>query len=133
VKRYEEHAVRASSLRARIAHAVSCTLKECDLGRDEVAARMSEGLGEDVSKNMLDAYASEAREQSSVPFLRMLALVHVTGDMRLLQMAAELFEHSVVEDRYLPWVEVGQLADKKDNVERAFEAARRNARRGGKS
>ena len=97
--------------------------------REQIAAKMSEWLGKDVSKHMLDAYASEAREEQTIPFLRVLALLHVTGDVRLLQLGAELFDHSVIDDKYLPWVEVGQLADTKDDVDKAFDAARRNARR----
>lgn len=140
VKRYEEQAVRASSLRSRIAHAVSQSLKDCELTRDDVAYRMSEWLGEDVSKNMLDAYASEAREEKSIPFLRILALAHVTGDMRLLQLGAELFDHSVVDNRYLRWIEVGKRAMRKKEIaqiaeheDREFEVALKAARRGDES
>jgi hypothetical protein len=130
VERYEEERVRAASLRSRIAKAVAETLKAADgFSREEIAAAMSDWLGEDISKHMLDAYASEAREEHTIPFLRVLALLHVTGDMRLLQLAAEMFGHSVIDDRYLTWVEVGQLADQKESIDRAFEAARRNARR----
>jgi hypothetical protein len=102
--------------------------------RDQLAVKMSEWLGEDVTKNMLDAYASEAREEHTIPFLRVLALLHVTSDVRLLQLGAEMFghSHSVIEDKYLGWVEVGQLADTKTEIDRAYDAARRaaNAKRG---
>jgi len=130
VERYDETHVRAASLRARIAKAVSETLKAKagDMSREEIAAAMSSWLGEEVSKHMLDAYASEAREEQTVPYLRLLALVHVTGDARLLQLGAEMFGHSVIEDKYLSWVEVGQLADTKGELDRAYEAARRRAR-----
>lgn len=92
---------------------------------------MGAWLGEDVSPNMLDAYASEARNDKTIPFLRLIALIEVTKDLRLLQLAAELFGHSVVDDKYLTWVEVGQLSEKKDELEKELDAARRTARRGG--
>lgn len=129
VERYDEERVRASSLRARIAKAVSETLKEATAPREEIAMHMSHWLGEEVSKNMLDAYASEAREEQTISFLRLLALVHVTGDVRLLQLGAEMFGHSVIDDKYLAWVEIGQLADTKNEIEKALDAAKRNARR----
>lgn len=128
VERFDETTVRAASLRSRIAKAVSETLKSARMPRGQVAAKMSDWLGEDVSKNMLDAYASEAREEHTIPFLRVLALLHVTGDVRLLQLGAELFGHSVVDDKFLPWVEAGQLADKRDDIQRELDAARRRAR-----
>ena len=129
VQRYDETQVRAASLRARIAKALAETLKAAPMPREQIAAKMSDWLGEDVSKNMLDAYASEAREEQTVSMLRLAALIHVTGDMRLLQLIAEMFGHAVVDEKYLTWVEVGQLADKKVSIDRAFEAAQRNARR----
>ena len=130
VRRFEEQEVRAASLRSRIAHAVSATMKESEQSREAIAEAMSAWLGEEVSAHMLNAYASEAREDHTIPYMRLLALVQVTGDTRLLQLGAELFGTSVVEDRWLPWVEVGQLADKKQDVESAFESALRAARRG---
>ncbi len=130
VTRFDDHRVRTSTLRARIARAVSETLTDSERTRQDIAENMSIWLGEEVTKNMLDAYASEARSDHTIPFLRLLALVHVTGDLRLMQLGSDLFEHSVIDNRYLTWVEVGQLADKKDELEKSFEAARRNARKG---
>ncbi|NLF16683.1 MAG: DNA transposition protein [Lentisphaerae bacterium] len=140
IRRYEEPIVRASTLRSRIAHAVAATLRDCELPREEVARQMSAWLGEDVSRTMLDAYASEAREEKTIPYLRLMALVHVTGDMRLLQLGAELFAHSVVDDRYLRWVEVGKRALRKKEIaqiaeqeDHDFEVALKAARRGEES
>lgn len=129
IERFEERAVQASTMRSRIARGVSVTLNECPMSRREVAKRMSDWLGEKVTENMLNAYASEAREEHSISYLRFLALVHATEDPRLLQVGAELIGHSVISDRYLPWVEVGQLADKKDEIDRAFDSSRRQARK----
>lgn len=131
VERYDENRVRTATLRSRIARAVAETLNDCDiLERGDIARRMSDYLGENVTKNMLNAYASEAREDHTIPFLRLLAMVHVTGDVRLLQLGAELFGHSVIEDRWLPWVDVGQLADRKEHIDREYEYVRRQARKG---
>lgn len=128
VQRFEDVRVRASTLRQKLALGVAETLKGSDLERPDIAEKMADWLGEDVSKNLLDRYASQAAEEHVIPLLRLIALIHVTGDVRILQMIAEMFGHSVVEDRFLPWIEVGQLAEKKDEFDRAFDAARRNAR-----
>ncbi|ANK79418.1 MAG: hypothetical protein TEF_00395 [Rhizobiales bacterium NRL2] len=130
VARYDEQRVRAADLRIRIARAISETLNDCDLDRSEVAKAMSEWLGEPVSKSTLDAYASPAKEEHTISYLRLMALVHVTGDRRLLQIAAEPLGWSVIEDRWLPWVEVGQLADAKEDLDRHYDMARRLARKG---
>lgn len=131
VRRYDEDRVRASSLRARITHAVAETLRDCEHDRGEIARRMSEWLGEDVSKNMLDAYASEARDDHSISYLRLLALVHVTGDIRPLQTGAEMFDHVVVADGLLDWVEVGRAYEVERQARQMVRSARRRVGRGG--
>lgn len=131
VARYDEPEVRSASLRDRISRAVALTLRECSKTRDDLAAEMSAWLGEEVSKASLDAYASQAREDHTISYLRLLALVHATGDTRLLQLGAELFGMTVIDNTYLPWVEVGQLAVTKEEIGKALDAALRQARRGG--
>lgn len=124
VRRYDERRVRAASLRGRISLAVAETLKDCELPRDEIAQRMSEWLGEDVSKHVLDAWASQARDDHTPSFLRVLALVHATGDARLLQLGAEMFGLSVIEDRYLSAVEDAMWADIEERARKRRKAAR---------
>lgn len=128
VERFDDRLVRAASLRSKVAKAVGETLRGTNIPRKEIAKAMSEWLGEDVSKHMLDAYASESKDGHTINFLRVLALIEITGDARLLQLGADLFGQSVIENRWLPWVDVGQLADKKDDIDRAFDTARRVAR-----
>lgn len=138
VKRYEEERVRTSTLRAKIARAVAETLHDCEPSRDEIAAAMADWLGEDVTKNMLNNYASEAQEDHTIPYLRLLALIHVTGDVRLLQIGAEMFGHVVADGKYLEWIRVGMEADRRDQAkkvqeecDREFDLALRNARKRG--
>lgn len=133
VRRFDEVEVRAASMRGRVAKAVSATLKAAAAegrNREAVAATMSEWLGEKVSAAMLNAYASEQREDHSISVVRLAALLLATGDVRLLQMLAEVTGHAVVEARFLPWIEVGQIADRKAELDRLYETARRGARKG---
>lgn len=102
---FPEDKVRAASLRAQISKAVALALKDCGKSRDEVAEEIGEYLGEACSKNILDAYASESREDHVINVVRFMALVHATGDVRLLQMLAEPFGMAVVDKQYLPAIE----------------------------
>ncbi|MEO5336909.1 MAG: DNA transposition protein [Magnetospirillum sp. WYHS-4] len=125
VRKFEEAEVRAASLRGRIAKAVAAALKETGKDRDQVAAEMSAYLAEEVTKNMLDAYASEAREDHTIPYLRLIALVQVTGDVRPLQIGAEPVGHSLVEDRYLAAIEDAMFDDKMEEMAQRRRMARR--------
>ena len=57
---------------------VGSMLNSDDRAREVIAAEMSVLLGEKVSRAMLDAYASPAREEHKVPFSRLIALTLVT-------------------------------------------------------
>lgn len=72
----------ALDFNAKLAQAMSRALDEArESGRDrhEVASRMSEILGQDVSKNMVDAYTSQARETHTISAVRFKAFVRATG------------------------------------------------------
>lgn len=73
-----------AGLERRIAGTVATILNSDQRTRSVLAAEMSDLLDEHVSKEMLDAYASPAREGHKVPMSRFLALVAVTGRHDLL-------------------------------------------------
>ncbi len=118
VKRFDDQRIKTANMRARIARAVSETLTESELSREEIAEHMAVFLGEECSKNMLDAYASEAREDHTIPYLRLIALVHTTGDVRLLQIGAELFGHLVVDNKFMKFIELGMMVERGETLQR---------------
>jgi hypothetical protein len=73
-----------AGLEQRINRDVGTALKGDPRPREVVAAEMSVLLGETVSKEMLDAYASPARVEHKVPISRYLALLAVTGRQDML-------------------------------------------------
>ena len=130
-EQFDEHQVRAATLVGRIAHGVAACLRDADrrdLGREEIAVRMSSYLGERVSKAMLDAYASEARADHIISLPRLMALVHVTGDRRLLELLTEPFGWCVVPRRFLALIELAALREHEDEMKRRGDALRRRAR-----
>jgi hypothetical protein len=62
---------------AEVSELIGEVLKSTDLDRYEVAARMSRLSGDDVSKNMLDAWSSPARADHNVPMYRIALLEEV--------------------------------------------------------
>ena len=73
-----------AGLEQRVAGLVATILNSDSRPRAIIAAEMSVMLAEDVSRQMLDAYASPARNEHKVPMSRFLALVAVTGRQDLL-------------------------------------------------
>lgn len=132
---YEPARVRSATLAGAIAQAVSATLKDDGRTRAEIAAAMSEYLGEDVTENMLNAYASEARESHVINLPRFIALLAVTGDQRALQMIAGKLDWAVIDRKYLPAIRLAQRVERRAEItrelDREIELDRRQLKAGG--
>jgi hypothetical protein len=122
--------IRAATLNSQLCRAISASLKACGRSRAKVAEAMSSYLGATVSEAILDAYASPARESHVINWPRLIALAHVTGDVRLLSVGLEQFGVALIDRRYLPYVEMGLLEEEKAELSRR-QARLRRAVRGG--
>jgi len=134
VRRFEAHRVRAASFREQVARAISAVLKDADAAgrsRESIAVAMSEFLGERVSLNMLNAYASQARDEHSVSVTRLFALLHATRDQRLLQLLAEPMGWAVIDQKFLPLIELAAVTDQAKALGKRAKEIRREVRRGG--
>lgn len=131
VKAFAPEKVRAASLAASLSKAVSASLKECGKSRGQVAAEMARYLGEGVSEDMLDKYASEAAESHIINVVRFIGLIAATKDRRLLELIASAFDWAVIERKYLPAIEYAGLLERKAEIDRATDALRRSLKSDG--
>lgn len=127
---YPEDAVRAATLGQRISRAVAQTLRDCRQDRRRIAERMGAYLGETVSLAMLDAYASQARGDHNISAVRLAALVHATGDERLLDLLAEPLGLAVIPRRMRPLLDLAEAHEEAEAARRKVDALRRMAREG---
>jgi len=74
-----------------------------------IAAEMSDILGETVSKEMLDAYASPARTEHKVPMSRFWALLVVTGRQDMLDPLLREIGMAGLLGREVETARIGQL------------------------
>lgn len=81
--------VPAMDFNVRIAQFIGRALKETSKSRAQIAAEMSEMLGEDVSVHMLNAYSSPAREEHRISLVRFKSLARVTASVWLWEAAVE--------------------------------------------
>lgn len=94
---------------ARIARTVAEILKEDDRDRSVIAAQMTVLLAEEVSKAMLDAYASPARDGHNISFSRMLALIAVTNRFDLLDRETRPIGAAVLVGEEIFTAEIGHI------------------------
>lgn len=69
-----EHDAAGMDYRGAVSRRVSRILRATDADRHHIAAECSRLTGRDISKPMLDAYASEARDTFNIPFWLIPAL-----------------------------------------------------------
>ncbi|PCI85489.1 MAG: DNA transposition protein [Hyphomicrobiales bacterium] len=111
-REFKERDVSAANIGAKYAKAIGLTLNECELTRGEIAMQMSDYLDEKIGKNMLDAYAAETRASHMIPMTRLEALIHVTGDLRLISLLAAQFKNNVVDAVYSHLIKATIYGDK---------------------
>jgi len=94
---------------AQVSELVGEVLKTTDLDRYEVAARMSRLSGDDVSKNMLDAWSSPARADHNLPLYRAALLEEVCASHSLTDWLVILRGGRVAYGREALDAELGKL------------------------
>lgn len=104
--------------RPQVAHMVSEILRGAAIDRYEVAARVSRLTGKDLSKNMLDAYASDAREDHNLPFYLAPALEAVCESHVLTAWLADIRGGRLLIGREALTAELGRLERQRDEAAR---------------
>jgi hypothetical protein len=92
-----------------IAAGVARALKEDSRPRAEIAWAMSTLLDEEISRWMLDAYASEARENHNISADRFLALVAVTNRFDILDAALRRIGAALLVGDEITTAELGNI------------------------
>lgn len=130
VRRYAPEAVRAATMRQRLARTVAAALRDADADRATIARRMTEFLGEPVSEAVLNRYASQAAEAHDIGAARFAALAHATGDARTVQELLAPLELVAVCASEAAWIRVGKMIDQQEALERRLASAKALARGG---
>lgn len=92
-----------------IASGVSTALKDDPRTRWELAAAVSQLLDDEVSKLMLDAYSSEARDGHNISASRFFALIAATGRFDILNAVCAMIGCKVLVGEEIHTAELGHL------------------------
>jgi hypothetical protein len=105
-----------------VAATVALALKDDTRSRYEIAGAVSALLDDPVSKTMLDAYASEAREAHNISAGRLLAVIAVTERFDLLDGLCRRIGAALLVGEELHAARVGHLQAKKRQIEQELKA-----------
>lgn len=111
-----------------IAASVGQVLKDDARSRYEVAMAMSELLDEEVTKLMLDAYASEARDNHNISAGRFLALIAVTSRHDILDHVLRRIGAAVLVGEEIATARAGHLRATIDRLREELKVVERQAR-----
>ncbi len=97
--------IRAADAKAKWAIAVSLALKSCKMSREEIARQMGEYLGEKISVDALNAYASQGKDTHIINAVRLEALLRVTDCKDLANTFVDVINCRAVPKDYVPHIE----------------------------
>jgi hypothetical protein len=123
VMRFSPERVRAARASARISRAVAEAIKQSRRSRGQIALAMSAYLGEDVSAAMLDQYTSTANDKNNIPAHRLIALLAVTGDARVINAALHDTSLVAVDAKFEPLIRREMAKEARDRLDREISAA----------
>lgn len=116
--------IKAANIKVKWSKAISLALSNCPMSREEIAKQMGDYLGENISPNILDAYASQGRDTHIINLPRLEALIFVTGDISLVNLLADVLNHVAIHKTYIDHVDYAvwrvarkELNDKIKNYE----------------
>lgn len=118
------------------ASAVGAILRRDPRSRYEVAGQLSALMDADVSKLMLDAYASEARDGHNISFARFLGLVVTTRSFDVLDALVRRIGCTVMVGEEIHLAEIGHLEAEQRRIQQRLKALKGEAaplKRGGRS
>lgn len=91
-------------------------MRDSGLNREDIASRMTELLGAEVSVHMLNAYSSPEREAHKVSLERAIAFDIATGGQALLQLYARLLGGRAFLGRDAMLAELGRAEVLRDEL-----------------
>jgi hypothetical protein len=113
-----------ASIDAAVRSLVSQALKRNRGSRYDVAARMSEILGVEISKAQLDAWSAESKENHRFPLVYAAAFCEATGDKALVRYIAKLCGGYFIEGEDALRLELGRIEEQKADLQKRERAVR---------
>jgi len=104
---------------------ISQAIKDCPHSRFQIAAQMSELLGVEITKSMIDSWTAESREGLyRFPACYLPVFCHIVGSLEPLRIMADLLGGYVIQGEEAILTELGRLKAQKRKLserERALE------------
>ncbi|XHE13646.1 hypothetical protein PCC82_02595 [Agrobacterium deltaense] len=104
--RIDPEVSKGGTLDVKIARVLAHAMQKSDMSRAQIADAMSEHLGQRVTENMLDCYASPARRDHKITLERFITLLEVTECYELLAFVCDFAGFVAVPEEYAEIIEI---------------------------
>ena len=127
-----EYQPESKPLTLRIKEAISEAVKNSGLKRYDIAGRMSEHTGQEITESMLNSYTAESKEGHRMPAEYMPIFCKITQDFAALEILAAAAGARLVKSDEIYFLELGRLEQaeksiqqKRAAIKKEFEQIRR--------
>jgi hypothetical protein len=131
--RPKNNAFASFNIDLRLRDAISQAIKDCSHSRFQIAAKMSELLGVEITKSMIDSWTAESREGLyRFPACYLPALCHVVGSLEPVRIMADLLGAYVIQGEEAILTELGRRKEQKKKIavrEKALESVLQGMRK----
>jgi hypothetical protein len=101
---------------AQIRGLVTQALKQTSLSRYEVAGKMSELIGKEITKAMIDSWSAESKENHRFPLAYLPAFCRATGSREILRFLADKCGGFYIESAEALYTELGRIEQQKKEL-----------------
>jgi len=112
------------NISVQLRNVLSEGLKYSTLSRHQVAARMSELTGTEITKSQLDSWTAESKEYHRFPAEYLPAFIHVTGYKKPLKIMAKMIQCYLLESEEALLAELGKIDQVKKDLTRREKTVR---------
>lgn len=114
----EDYQKETKPLGLRIKDAISEAIKNCGLKRYEIAGRMSEYLGMEITESMLNAYTAESKEGYRMPAEYFPIFCKITKDYTMLDILVSASGGRMVKSDEIYLLELGRLSQAEKAIQK---------------
>lgn len=111
----------AFDIETRLKEEASLALRKCRLSRYEVAAKMSEMLGEDLTKSMLDNRTAESKDNYPWPAKWLAPFAVITGHNEQIKLVNKLARLPMADSEKLLDMEIGRKTEEMDELNKELD------------
>jgi len=104
-----------------ISNAISSSLKKAPISRYHVAARISELVGREITKTMLDNWSGESHERHRMPSDIVPAFCIATGSNELIEVLAEFTNGIFANGKDAKYLELAKVEARRDRLNKQIE------------